>query len=391
MVFLQKKSVEMETLFSAIFFTCVIILGHLADSNDAHREINLHKLGRQSSNLEDKKKYAGIDEYHFLDNQESKLDGAVSDLESAPAGTLNNPMKVEFDKRSVADLTKDDKVYSYFDDKFSDQFSQTDDRYSGYFVLTRQGYQYESIPTNSESHYGDIGNTETLKFWNNAIRNLPVYKSPKSIFLPDTREVIADTSIYPYSAIGVVESGCTGAFVGPRHVLTAAHCLYSPVYKRWRGNLNIKRAKNCNPNQGYYHSWKYAIISRGWLLFGLPAYNYAIIVVNEPSPFQIGFTWLKSIPEVPVSVNGYPGDKSGKCMWGSWCELVWKSKHQLGHNCDTYYGMSGSPVFAKEETTGNTVVYCVHAYGGGYFQKFNKCIRITESKYNLIKTWVDLY
>jgi len=368
-------------IFSAVMFICVMNLGPLMCRINA---IDLDKL-RGQLHLEDKRRATQIEEYDSLHSQED------STFEPAPMGTLNNPVKVKYDKGNIADLAMNDAMYRYFNEQFSDQILLDDD-YSGYFVLTRRGYEYESLTTtNPVSQNGDLGKTKTNDFWNGMIRNLPANKIPKSIFPPDTREEITNTSTYPYSSIGYVESGCTGTFVGPKHVLTAAHCVYSTMNKAWREKLNIRRAKSCNPDQGHYHSWKYAIISKGWKLLGLPAYDYAIIVVNEPSSSQLDIAWLDAMPEVPVSVNGYPGDKSGICLWGSWCELVWKSKYQLGHSCDTYYGMSGSSVFAKEESTGKMVVYCVHAYGGGQHETFNRCTRITEIRYNLIKSWLNLY
>ncbi len=155
--------------------------------------------------------------------------------------------------------------------------------------------------------------------------------------------------------------------------------------------MSVLRAKSCSPNNGYYHSWKYAIVNKGWKYLGLPAYDYAMIIVNEPSPFFMDIGWLDSVPELPVNVYGYPGDKPKLCLWGSRCQIVWDSELQLDHSCDTYYGMSGSSVYAQDMTTRKTVIYCIHAYGGLFRQKFNKCTRITKTRYKLFKQWIGNY
>ena len=120
-------------------------------------------------------------------------------------------------------------------------------------------------------------------------------------------EVNEPNTHFPWSAVAYISNGCTGTFVGPRHVLTTGHCVYNYTTGSWYKNLDVWRAKDCNPDCGHFHKWKMAITVNGWARNGLSGYDYAMIVVDQPSPVSLSLGWWNPIPLGHViNIAGYP-------------------------------------------------------------------------------------
>jgi V8-like Glu-specific endopeptidase len=196
----------------------------------------------------------------------------------------------------------------------------------------------------------------------------------------DSRIIRAPTTTWPWRAIAQLDSGCTGTLVGPRHVITVAHCINRFGTNTWfsftvrpgrDGNTvpygsstispNVPAGQEAwyfthpqwrNPNSANPWQWDWGFIvipdrlgdATGWMGY----YAFTASVMRQVDHLNRGYPACWSTrPDTPVGcqTSRLYGD-TNVCRLGNFSSPGpdgWN--RQVFHSCDTSAGHSGSAFY----------------------------------------------
>lgn len=166
---------------------------------------------------------------------------------------------------------------------------------------------------------------------------------------------ISKTTDFPYSTIGVVASGCSGALVMKRFVLTAAWCVYDVQNKKFYDNLDFYPGMNGKKTPLGTVKWKNAWVAQGFVDSQDLAFAYGLIELEEDLGDKVGWFGYGPTPtgkEKQFTLTGYPFDGvPATTMWETKCGVDAAEENAYFYRCPgegkSLATMLGSPVWIK--------------------------------------------
>jgi V8-like Glu-specific endopeptidase len=228
-----------------------------------------------------------------------------------------------------------------------------------------------------------------------------------TVFGPDDRVIRTSTTSYPWRAMGAIlapgatKSNCSGSLIGPRHFLTAGHCIHQGGGGKgqgWYTNRKIapgQKGIGVFPNGLKNHAWYFSV--SGWYDNADPAYDYGMIVTEDRydtahlgwlgwrTSGHTGGHWTfgypgwsytcAASPSVPALCNNYlyGDDNTASPIYSK----------QIGTKADIQSGQSGSPIY--KWNNGDRRVIAILAYHG------NWGTRVTAARSSNFCDWIHAF
>lgn len=167
-----------------------------------------------------------------------------------------------------------------------------------------------------------------------------------------------------FRAVGQLGNFCTATLVGPRLIVTAAHCIYNFAGQHFVQDLIFSPGRQGDNFPAGRFDWQRIYVEKKyWEEFDIH-FDLAFILLKEEPDSKIPRLTLdlSSRAGESLALVGYPGEKTAEeenTLWYAACRsrLVMGAFH---YACDTTGGMSGAPLVRK---WGREKIVGIHTLG----------------------------
>ena len=248
-------------------------------------------------------------------------------------------------------------------------------------------------------------------------RVVPNFNNDESVLLlnkdEDGRDCITATSKWPHCVHGFMfmqfangeKRIGSGILVGPHHVLTAAHNIYSHKSGEcWVQSVTFSPGQHHSHRPFGFASGSVLLTFRNYIDTKSETDDIAMVILDSPIGYKTGWFGLLSAPTIFltnnfVSISGYPANinrdthKNTPELWtmSNKLKTIPKNKSKVFYDIATSVGQSGSGICC-EMGSGKEKYYVlgIHTRGGSRYSG-NSGTLISLEKFDCIIKWLEMF
>jgi len=184
------------------------------------------------------------------------------------------------------------------------------------------------------------------------------------IFGIDSRSHVSNTTVFPWSAVGQVQAFFgnvilegTGAMIGNKTVLTAAHVVYDPSLGGWPDFIIFIAGRNGNAKPFGEATVVEHAAPWAWIDREDEASDIAVLVLDQSVGEQTGFFKIAEpdpsfFEGLSLMSSGYPADLNNNFQYSAPGPGLGADGNFLLEKIDTESGQSGSPIWYDDTASG---------------------------------------